>query len=276
MPKNVFPYPGNKARHSEWIIQHLPEHTCYVEPFGGAAGVLFNKPKSKVEVYNDVNDDIVHFFRVLRERPEELKEWLSRVPFSRKRYDEWADEFYAGERCDDDVERAGRFFFLRYSQFSGKCDAKAGFASGPLPGNKAAAFQNKVEALTNFAERIKYAYIENKDWEELVGKYDREETVFYFDPPYEGTEGMYNSQGFDHYELYQVVEELEGRCLISYDSLPHYYGDGFTVTTKDASFAIDSSGEHKEATEYLIMNFDSDGQPLMSDVGQQGLDAFAD
>jgi len=278
MPNNVFPYPGNKARHSDWIIQHIPEHTCYVEPFGGAAGVLFNKPKSKVEVYNDLNDDIVHFFRVLREQPEELKEWLSRVPFSRTLHDEWAADFYNGERCDDDIERAGHFFYIRYSQFGGVADHKVGYA-GEKTSSRSGQFSRKVDALNEFAERLRGVDVESESWDYIFERYDGPDTVFYLDPPYIGTEGSYqDGAGIDHNKLYRYAANAEGRCLISYDSLPQWYGDGFTVDAKDSEFQMNNGGrgEVKDATEYLIMNFDSDGEPLMSDVGQQGLDAFAD
>ncbi len=274
MPNNVFPYPGNKARHSDWIIQHIPEHTCYVEPFGGAAGVLFNKPKSKVEVYNDLNDDIVHFFRVLRERPDELKEWLSRVPFSRSVHEEWKEEFYSGERRDDDIERAGIFFALRRMQFGGKLYGTSGFMSSPHR-NFAGQFVKNTERLDEFAERLKHVVVENLDWRELVERYDSDGTVFYLDPPYQDSEYQYGSDTFDHRELHRTVSNLQGKCLISYDSVPHFYGDGFQVVSESSVCKMNDS-DPKEATEYLIMNFDSDGEPLMSDVGQQGLDAFAD
>jgi len=233
-----------------------------VEPFGGAAGVLFNKPKSKVEVYNDLNGDIVHFFRVLRERPDELKEWLERVPFARELHDKWATEFYNGERLEGPIERAGRFFFLRYSQFGGKIDGDNGFRTSKGT-SEAQSYANKVDRLEVFAERLRRVTLENRDWRELLEAYDGVDTVFYLDPPYQGTEGMYESDGFDHYELYQAVCNLEGRCLVSYDSIPHWYGDGFQVVTKDAGFAIDNvnSDGQKEATEVLLMNFDSEGEP---------------
>nr|WP_284010312.1 DNA adenine methylase [Halomicroarcula sp. YJ-61-S] len=81
----VFPFPGGKSRLASWILQEVPEHECFVEVFGGAAGVLVNKDteRSTVEVYNDLDEDLVHFFEVLREQPDELVEWLSAVPYSR-------------------------------------------------------------------------------------------------------------------------------------------------------------------------------------------------
>lgn len=273
---NLFPYPGNKARHAEWIVQHIPEHTCYVELFGGAAGVLFNKPKSKVEIYNDLDGDIVHFFEVLRDQPDELQQWLRNVPFSRQLHDEWATAYYEhGERPDDDVERAGRYFYLRYSQWGAAVSEKSGFRTAHHR-SSAEMFSRKAEALSEFSQRLKQVTIECDDWREVLRIYDAPHTVFYIDPPYEGTEFRHRSDGFSHSELYDVVVDLEGRCLLSYDSVPQWYGDGFQTVSKDTTFKADSKGGEKEATEYLIMNFDAGGEPLMSGVGQQGLSAFAD
>lgn len=86
MVRAVFPFPGGKSKLASWIL----EHECFVELFGGATGVLVNKNPdvSDVEVYNDLDGDLVQFFRVLRKRPVELREWLERVPYSREIYDE--------------------------------------------------------------------------------------------------------------------------------------------------------------------------------------------
>jgi len=101
---SVFPYPGNKAKHAEWILRQFPAHGCYVEPFGGAAGVLANKPASKVEVYNDRDGDLVQFFITLRDRREELEEWLRQTPHSRELHLKYAKQFYDGYRPDDEIE----------------------------------------------------------------------------------------------------------------------------------------------------------------------------
>jgi len=114
MNYSVFAYPGNKASLSDWIIEHLPDHRLYVEVFGGAAGVLANKPQSHNEVYNDIDEDLVQFFDVLRDRHEELVEWLRRVPYSREKYNEWVVPWYHEDwRPEDPIERAGVFFFHR-------------------------------------------------------------------------------------------------------------------------------------------------------------------
>jgi DNA adenine methylase len=273
MPNNCFPYPGNKARHSEWILEHIPEHECYVELFGGAAGVLFNKPRSKIEVYNDLNGDIPHFFKVLRDRGEELQEWLRNVPYSREVYNKWADAYYAGERCDDDIERAGRFFTLRYMQFGGKVQNKAGYriCKTAHDGSISERLRDATDSIPQFRERMKGVNIESLDCFKLIKKYDKAKTTFYADPPYEGAEGQYNAEGFNHRKLAEEAKETEGKMIISYDSIPAFYDESFNVVSKDSSFAIDGSGDNKDATEYLIMNYDSSGEPIMSDVGQQTL-----
>jgi len=268
MVNNCFPYPGNKARHSKWILEHMPEHKCYVELFGGAAGVLFNKPRSKIEVYNDLNGDIPHFFRVLRDKGDELQEWLRNVPYSREVYEDWATAYYDGHRPDDDIARAGRFFTLRYMQFGGKIENKSGFAA--TGGSAKVPFKNKVELLTIFRDRLRDVVIDDRDWVKVVDTYDNHDVVFYADPPYEDTEGRYNSVGFDHAKLAHKAKEIDGKIIVSYDSLPTHYDESFNVSTTDSDFKI-SSGGNKEATEYLIMNYDSKGEPIMSDVGQQTL-----
>lgn len=99
----AFIYPGGKVRLSSWVISHFPRHKIYVEPFGGAAGVLLNKTPSPLEVYNDLNSDLVNFFRVLRdkEKAAELIRRLRLTPYAREEY----YSVYPMPK-DDDIERA--------------------------------------------------------------------------------------------------------------------------------------------------------------------------
>jgi len=159
-----------------------------VEVFGGSGAVLVNKPESHTEVYNDLDGDLVQFFEVLREREEELVEWLNLTPYAREQHQEWKEDFYSGERPDDPIERAGRFFYLRYSQYASKYRTASGFA-GAHQRNKARKLRNATEKLHEFADRFKNVQIENLDYAEVIDRYDSEDTFFYRDPPYldEGT-----------------------------------------------------------------------------------------
>ena len=81
-------YHGGKFRLAAWIIEKMPEHTCYVEPFGGAAGVLLQKPRSYAEVYNDLDGEVVNLFRVLRdpEMNQRLRDACILTPYSREEF----------------------------------------------------------------------------------------------------------------------------------------------------------------------------------------------
>lgn len=256
MATAVFPYPGGKSRFAKWILEHVPEHTCFVEVFGGAAGVLMNKDPdtSDVEVYNDRDEDLVQFFEVLRDRPDELVEFLESAPYSRSVHDEWADAFYNGYRPADPVVRAGRFFYLRYTQFGGVYDSKAGLGTSKVA-NEAQAYSNKRARLEELAERFDDVLLERLDWQAVIEKYDGPETVFYCDPPYVGEESTYPVSAIDHQALRAVLADCEGTWFVSYSELPEGY-ETFTVLERGAKRFINSgtSGSANDVTERLVTN----------------------
>lgn len=259
MPESVFPYPGGKAYLAPWIIEHFPPHKCYVEVFGGGAAVLLTKEPSHTEVYNDLDGDLVQFFRVLREREDELIEWLDKVPYAREQHQEFKEEFYSGKRPDDPIERAGRFFYLRYSQYASKYRTPSGFA-GAHQRNKARKLRNATEKLHKFAERFRDVQIEKLDFEELITRYDSKDTFFYCDPPYmdEGDD-LYRHGEFDHERLVDVLEETEGNWAVSYQRLPERLKDYFVVEKGRSQFMNkqhDNDSRSTEATERLVMNYD--------------------
>ncbi|WP_336361805.1 DNA adenine methylase [Haladaptatus sp. ZSTT2] len=259
MPQAVFPYPGGKSRFASWILDYVPEHRTFVEVFGGAAGVLANKDPdcSGVEVYNDVDEDLVQFFTVLREQPDELVEWLHQVPYSRQLHSEWAQYYYRGYRPIDDVERAGRFFYLRYSQWGASYSSNSGFATSKV-NSRAQSYSNKIDKLQAFAGRFDAVIIENLDWRDVLEKYDSAETVFYLDPPYVGKEDYYPAGVINHDRLVESLCDLEGDAICSYEKLPDDIDGLFSVTRDGEKRFINNgkSGEAKDAVERLLFNFD--------------------
>lgn len=211
MPENVFPYPGGKTLLAPWIIKHLPDHHTYVEVFGGSGAVLANKPESPVEVFNDRDGDIVQFFQVLRDREDELREWLSNTPFAYDLHRKYAHQFFSGYRPDDAVERAGRFFYLRYSQFARKHTAYSGFRYSTQE-DTASELRHATHDLEAFAERFRRVQLENRDYSEVFAKHDGPDTVFYCDPPYvkEG-DALYSHSSFDHGRFVDQLNQLEAR-----------------------------------------------------------------
>lgn len=119
IPKYKVPfwYIGSKSYMARHIVDHLPDHRCYIEVCGGTGAVLFAKPRSAYEVYNDLDDDVYSFFIALRDHPEELIKYLQLCPASRKLVQVWSK---LDSKYMTTLERAARFFVLTMLSFSGK------------------------------------------------------------------------------------------------------------------------------------------------------------
>jgi len=279
---SVFGYPGNKASLSDWIVQHLADHRIYVEVFGGAAGVLANKPQSHNEVYNDIDEDLVQFFDVLRERGAELREWLTHVPYSREKYDEWVTPWYQDDwRPDDPVKRAGVFFYHRCVAFGGTYQYEPGFATSTTR-NQARTFSGQVDRLEQFAERFQGVVIENLDWRECVEEYDTEDALLYFDPPYYDARCRYrHGRNFDHDELADALARVDGEWLVSYGELPpavQERAESVVERTVWYQMGAGYNGESDPSTETLAMSYDLSSAPRFVDdtTAQQTLVAAID
>lgn len=264
----AFPYPGGKTALAPWVLDHLAEHETYVEPFGGAGSVLFAKPRSSVEVYNDADRDVVHFFEVLRNRREELVEYLEGVPYSRALYQDWTRQYYdEGVRPDDEIERAGRWFAIRYFNFGGKRGGKQGFAA--FAGrNKARSLKNQTARLKQFSDRLREVIIEAGDYAEVLQRYDTDRTLFYLDPPYVDDGGYYPEGAVDLDRLRRTAERLDGKVAISAGAIPDDV-EAWHITERPYSYSIDSRAGRKQTTEVLLTTYDPATTPIFA--GQEQL-----
>lgn len=217
-------YHGAKFRLSPWIISHFPEHKTYCEPFGGAAGVLLNKPRSQSEIYNDLDQDIVNVFRVLQNEKQSarLTELLALTPYSR-------DEFcLAQELTDDPVEKARRTLIRSYMGFGSASATRArptGFRIDTARdyGTTADTWAKYPETVIHFIDRLKGVVIENKNAIEVIKNHDREDTLFFVDPPYvHNTRDKRNQDAYNHemtneqhHELIEQLKKAEGFVFLS-------------------------------------------------------------
>ena len=175
----AFPYYGGKNLQLPWLLQLLPHSTRYVEPFGGSAAVLLNREPSEIEVYNDLNGDVVNFFRVLREKPVELCELLKLTPSSRKEFQD------CKEPVTDPLEQARRWFVLTRQSFM---STRRSWATTLTIRNgwsqMLSRWSNGILALEKVANRFLNVVIECRPALEVISLYDSEETFQYLDPPY--------------------------------------------------------------------------------------------
>ena len=208
-------YQGGKSYLADFLIETFPKHKCYVEVFGGGASVLLKKNRSTIEVYNDLYGDVVVFFRVLRDKPELLKEYLTKLPYSREEHDLLQKRLLEKE-ITDDIERASAFFFISNSSFSGEISSS--FSTSKIR-NHSVRFCEKVDALKLFSNRLRGVVIEKLDFRKCIEKYDGTETLFYLDPPYLGRKNEYYRINFDyrdHHDLAKILNEVEGKVVLSH------------------------------------------------------------
>lgn len=271
MPDNVFPYPGGKSKYADWIISYFPKHSSYIEPFGGSGAVLLNKQRSKQEVFNDLNGDIIQFFETVRDSTEELIKWVENTPYSRELYERYSEDYRSGERPDDPIERAGRFFYLRYAQFGGQLEGKQSFRVTRNPDARGGYIprdiNSKARNLSEVAARFSEVVIESAGYVDVVERYDYENAFFYFDPPYVDVgDNYYSHEGeFDHEEFVSVLSEIAGRWVVSYGELPSGL-DGYHIASREQRYSLNlrDGVEQDRKTERLVMNFDPEQTPSFS------------
>lgn len=157
--KPAFSYYGGKGRLAPWIASLLPDHRVYVEPFAGSAAVLLAKRPSTHEILNDVDGNVVTFFRVLRDRPEDLERACRLTPYAR-------DEFDAAHLVDPDLnelERARRFWIRCNQSFASTGTVSTGWSTSIIRGaNNARSASNRVERFLSIAERLRHVTIEHR------------------------------------------------------------------------------------------------------------------
>jgi DNA adenine methylase len=221
----AFGWYGGKFSHLDWLLPLLPQTIHYCEPFGGSAAVLINREPSPVETYNDVDGEIVNFFRVLREQKEALIQAIGLTPFSREEFELAISEANGNL---SDLERARRFYIrarqvrtgLAQTASSGRwahcrLTSRAGMAGA------VSRWLGSVEALPEIAQRLLRVQIEHAPAIEVIQRYDSEDTLFYCDPPYpHESRGDNNAYGYemsddDHRELARVLHNVEGKVALS-------------------------------------------------------------
>ena len=232
----VLRWHGGKWLLAPWIISFFPEHLVYVEPFGGAASVLLRKPLAHAEVYNDLDDEAVNLFRVLRNPAlaPSLVRLLELTPFARS-------EFEVGwDKTDEPVERARRLIVRSFMGFGsnahsdmGRGHKTTGFRanssrSGSTPAED---WKNYPEAMPALISRLRGVIIERRPAMQVMASHDAPTTLHYVDPPYvHSTRNQANPYDpkhryrhemtdADHAELLVFLRDLAGMVVLS--GYPH-------------------------------------------------------
>jgi DNA adenine methylase len=210
--------------------------------FGGGASVLLSKPPGKLDVYNDKDEGLVNFFRVLRDQPEKLVPLLELTPYSRSEW-ELAGRTWKAEQ--DLVERARLWYVVAAGSFAGFAardngDAGRGWGGerlGRMHLSRAASTANRVDHIWRFVQRLRLVQIDCLEWRTCIDRYDDPDCLFYIDPPYVPATrraGGYTHEltAEDHEELVARILQLAGVAIVSGYEHPSYEplvaGGGFT------------------------------------------------
>ncbi len=263
MINSPFKWVGGKSRLRKQIIPLLPKHTCYVELFSGAAWVLFGKPPSDVEVLNDIDQELVTFFRVIKEKPEKLIasfEWelASRAEFKR------LAELDPTQLTD--IQRAHLFYYVIMAGWGGELKYprfQTSISDGGHGNRLIGALETLKQRLTPVHDRLKTVIIENLDWRACLDRYDRPNTVMYIDPPYpdNGANYFHNMRDWkEHQELAERLHKTECKWILSSYNIPEMrvlYPENYVVAVQMASGmkAKKNGSERVINKEVLITNF---------------------
>lgn len=252
---------GGKRLLAKTIVDILPDHKCYVEVFGGAGWVLFKKPQkmSKLEIYNDLNADLVNLFRVVRNNLEEFCRRQYFLLASRAEYNAYQQRFRE-EKFKDDIERAIAFYYMLKNSFG--CSVLGGFGyakEGPPR------FNTDFARLSAIRERLHRVLIENLTFDDLIPRYDSPKALFYCDPPYTMASGKgdYYQHEFtvdDHEHLYDTLRKIKGKFILSYDNadfIRELYRGFHLIETKPVRYSTNNLPGARiiKKTELIITNY---------------------
>lgn len=223
-------YHGGKFRLAPWILQFFPPHGCYVEPFGGAAGVLLQKERSYAEVYNDLDGEIVNLFKVLRDPSSRaaLVEACKLTPYAREEFE------LAYEPASDPIECARRTC-VRAAMGFGSADATKGVTGFRTDtrrkyGTAQHLWAEYPETLGAIGERFRGVLVENRDAVEVMRAHDGPDVLHFVDPPYmhearnprNGNCYRHELDDNGHLRVLNALHALEGMVVVCGYRTPLY------------------------------------------------------
>ncbi len=252
-------YIGGKSQLADTIIKLIPEHKSYCEVFCGAAWVFFRKEPSQYETINDLDSDLIAFYRVLQNHLEEFIKQFKWLLCSREWFEDFKRQQEAGGLTD--IQRAARYYYLQRQSFGGRVKGRA-FGVVPL-GRPMLNLLRIEEDLSQVYFRLMGVVIENLPWQAFIERYDRPEVFFYLDPPYyKAPFYKHNLLTLEEYvEMADLLAGVKGKWILSINDLPEIrkaFGR-FCMKPVTLKYSVNKEA-NTVGRELLVANFPVEGQ----------------
>lgn len=264
-----FRYAGGKFYARKLIIEHIPKHSYYVEPFAGGASIFFAKSKAEKNWLNDIDEELINCMKVIRDNPHELIWQLKDEVATKERHGYYKNEY----KPSNEIERAARWFYLNRTSYSGimniqNCFWGYGDKYSMRP-------ENWPRNILRTSKKLENVILSSKDFEEVIEEVD-DEAFMFVDPPYfNADQDKFYTHAFtkdDHYRLCEVLKRNSNRIkfLITYDNTPavkELYSWALNIFEKEWNYTINRTDDQKNGTnrkgtrykgrELFILNYES-------------------
>ncbi len=242
-----FRYAGGKFYARNLILGHIPQHSCYVEPFAGGASIFFAKPKVENNWLNDIDEALINTYLFIRDNPEELIEFLAGEQATKERHAYYKNEFTPQSK----LEEAARWFYLNRTSYSGimksqNCFWGYGDKYSMRP-------ENWPRNIRRTSEKLQDVKISSSDFEAVI-KAVPDRAFLFIDPPYfNADQDKFYTHSFskdDHYRLSRILKEHSARLkfLLTYDNSPEVrelYDWATEMHDKEWNYTINRTDDQK-------------------------------
>lgn len=264
--KTPITYYGGKQKLAPVIIDLIPTHILYAEPFSGGAAVFFAKKPSEVEVLNDTNGELINFYQVIKNHFDKLALEIRNTLHSRKLH-QHAWVIYSNPELFDPIKRAWAVWVLSSQGFAGQLAGTWGYDIG-APETSRKIYFNKTDFTELYNQRLEKVQLENADALYIIRSRDSDDSFFYCDPPYYNS-NMGHYKGYtkkDFEELLELLSGIKGKFLLS--SYPSVLLDDFIKNNQWSTIQFEQlvtvnvkSRVDKKKIEVLTANYPLKSQP---------------
>lgn len=266
-----FRYPGGKFYARNLILEHIPEHTAYIEPFAGGGSIFFAKPKVRTNWLNDIDEELLNTYVHIRDQVEALIRFLDGLSASKELHGYYKNEF----QPTNSLECAGRWYYLNRTSYSGimnmqNCYWGYGDKFSMRP-------ENWPRQLRKCSEKLQGVRLSSTDFEQIIQEAPDEAFLFIAPPYFNADQDKFYAYSFtkeDHYRLANMLQQHRNRIkfLITYDDsveIRDLYSWAKDIYDKQWNYTInrtddqrkngskDKRGTRYKGREIFILNYDS-------------------